>query len=582
MVKALIERIFKSFFTSSKKPIVAVSENVSDEDWLSDGYSWIPEWKSIIGADWDEWERRREEARGGPKVLIATTVGGNSMLTPLETLYAVGLTLRGAEVHFLLCDKVLPACQNAYGTDLASQKNFLADGAGKDMCNWCFDCGSRSIVPLGLPTHKVSDFLSEANVANADLLSSKANAADINSYKYQDIELGESVMSGALRFFGRGDFDGEIYSTEVLKRFLKGGILCVDALNKLYEEFEFEHTLVNQGFYVPQGIAVEVAKRRGNHLICWDVCYRNNCITMSHSDTYYRSLVDDSIELWNKSLWTEKLENEITNYLTSRWSGKYDWMKFNEAGANSNPDELMQEIGINPSIPVIGLLTNVVWDAQVYYPGNSFPNMLDWLLKTVRFFAARVDLQLLIRVHPAELKSWQKSRQFVEEEIKKEFPILPKNIFIIPPQSTINTYKAMMACDSVLIYATTAGLELACMGIPTIIAGEAWMRGKSIGIDITSQEQYFKILDSLPLKERLDSAQISKAKKYAYHFYLRKMIELGMLEPMPYENCPYRIPKIGISGFDAGSDLGLDIICNGILNNSSFVFPAETRSENLS
>ena len=57
----------------------------------------------------------------------------------------------------------------------------------------------------------------------------------------------------------------------------------------------------------------------------------------------------------------------------------------------------------------------------------------------------------------------------------------------------------MMACDSVLIYATTAGLELACMGIPSIISGEAWMRGKNIGVDVNSQEHYFQELDKLPM-----------------------------------------------------------------------------------
>lgn len=577
MVKALLERIIKNFFKDSRNDTRVQDPNEEEkrEDWLSDGYSWIPDWKKIIGADWQEWERKREAAKGGPRVLIATAVGGNSVLTPLETLYAVGLTLRGADVHFLLCDKVLPACQNAYGTDRAAQENFLKDGPGKNMCDWCFDCGSRCMVPLGLTVHKMSDYLTPEDFDRAEKLASQANLEDVEKYKYKNIELGESVMSGTLRFFGRGDFEGEIHSQQVLRRFLKAGILSVDALNNLYDKNEFKHTVVNQGFYIPQGVEVEVATQRGNHLVCWDLSYRNRCITMTHSNTYYRTLVDDSIESWNKQDWNDELEAEITEYLVGRWSGAYDWMKFHESGAESIPEELMKEIGIKPGIPVIGLLTNVVWDAQVYYPGNAFPNMLDWLMQTVKYFAGRKDLQLLIRVHPAELKCWQKSRQFAEDEIRKVFPELPENVFIIPPQSTINTYKAMMACDSVLIYATTAGLELACMGIPTVISGEAWMRGKAIGADITSQEQYFETLNTLPLGKRMNSEQVSKAKKYAYHFYLRKMIAVGMLEPMPFENCPYKIPEIGLAGFDQGADLGLDIICDGILNDGDFVFPAE-------
>lgn len=585
MAKSFFRKIIDSLLgeSNSQKGAVPKLEPVleataKDEDWLNDGYSWIPDWKKIIGDDWDQWQRAREAAQGGPRVLIATAVGGNSVLTPLETLFAVGLTLRGAEVHFLLCDKVLPACQNAYGQDKAAQESFLKSGPGENMCNWCFDCGSRCIEPLGLKIHRISDYLKPHDYSNAEKLSQEAVLDQIGSYKYKNIELGESVMSGTLRFFGRGDFDGEDYSEPVLRKFLKAGILSADALFAMYEKEHFDHTVVNQGFYIPQGVEVEVATKKNCHLVCWDMSYRKRCITMTHSNTYYRTLVDTSIDEWNKQSFDQKLEDEITEYLVGRWSGAYDWMKFHESGADSIPQELMREIGIKPGIPVIGLLTNVVWDAQVYYPGNAFPNMLDWLMQTVKYFASRKDLQLLIRVHPAELKCWQKSRQFAEDEIRKVFPELPDNIFIIPPQSTINTYKAMMACDSVLIYATTAGLELACMGIPSIISGEAWMRGKNIGVDVNSQEHYFQELDKLPMGSRMSEEAVSNAKKYAYHFYLRKMIDIGMLEPMPYDNCPYRIPESGLEPFKKGRDLGLDIICDGILNDKEFIYPAELKN----
>ena len=29
--------------------------------------------------------------------------------------------------------------------------------------------------------------------------------------------------------------------------------------------------------------------------------------------------------------------------------------------------------------PVIGLLTNVFWDAQLHYRANAFKDMLDWI-----------------------------------------------------------------------------------------------------------------------------------------------------------------------------------------------------------
>ena len=61
-------------------------------------------------------------------------------------------------------------------------------------------------------------------------------------------------------------------------------------------------------------------------------------------------------------------------------------------------------------------------------------------------------------------------------ELRAAFPQLPKNVFIIPPESKLSTYAAMFACDSVLIYGTKAGVELTSFGVPVVVAGEAWIR----------------------------------------------------------------------------------------------------------
>ncbi len=48
-----------------------------------------------------------------------------------------------------------------------------------------------------------------------------------------------------------------------------------------------------------------------------------------------------------------------------------------------------------------------------------FANMTDWLMRTIAYFARRPDLQLLIRVHPAEITGNVPSRQPVVEEIAR-------------------------------------------------------------------------------------------------------------------------------------------------------------------
>jgi hypothetical protein len=153
---------------------------------------------------------------------------------------------------------------------------------------------------------------------------------------------------------------------------------------------------------------------------------------------------------------------------------------------------------------------------------------------------------------------------------------LPRNVFVIPPESTISTYSVMSQCNAVIIYGTKAGVELTSIGIPVIVAGEAWIRNKGITLDASSPEEYFRLLDGLPLTNRLSEKETQRARKYAYHFFFRRMIPL----PMTLSSRD-AVPEPDVQGIDdlaPGRHLGLDVICNGMLYGSEFVYPAENQA----
>lgn len=70
----------------------------------------LPPWSRLIAEDPSLWSQALERSSRGSPVLIANNVPGFYNSTTLESLLAVALTLRGANVHVLLCDAVLPAC----------------------------------------------------------------------------------------------------------------------------------------------------------------------------------------------------------------------------------------------------------------------------------------------------------------------------------------------------------------------------------------------------------------------------------------------------------------------------------------
>ena len=149
-------------------------------------------------------------------------------------------------------------------------------------------------------------------------------------------------------------------------------------------------------------------------------------------------------------------------------------------------------------------------------------------------------------------------------------------MFVIPATASANSYAIARASNAAIIYGTKMGVELAYMGVPTIVAGESWARNKGITLDAQSREGYFALLDRLPLNEGLDAATKLRAARYAFHFFFRRTIPLEFLTVRKDAWPPFKLEIETIDALREGRSLGLDIICDGILKRASFVYPAET------
>ena len=523
-----------------------------------------PEWKAILAGD---VAGHQEPAT--TKVLIATSIGSHLAAMQVETTLAVSLTMRGAVVQALLCDGVLPGCQMCEPRFFPNNKRFATHGPSKDLCGHCFHPGRRVYAEAGIPVRAYSDTLTTEDRDWAEYLSSTLPLAEIETYAPGGIKIGEHAKAGALRFFARATIDREPLGEQVLRRYFKAALLTARAIDGLLKKEKYDVAIFHHGIYVPQGVIGEVLRQRGVRIVNWNPAYRKNCFIFSHEDTYHHTLMSEPVSVWENMSWTTETDDIISEYLRSRWQGENDWIRFTE-----NPyfekDRILAEIGCDKARPIIGCLTNVMWDAQLHYPANAFPNMLEWLLHTIKYFKSRPDLQLVIRVHPAEIRGAVPTRQPVVEELKQYFSELPKNVFVVPPESNISTYVLAELCDSVIIYGTKTGVELTSVGIPVIVAGEAWIRNKGVTHDASSVTGYDRILDSLPMSKRLPDDIVLRAKKYAYHFFFRRMIQINVFEQGP-GNPPYRF-RGPLERLAAGKDKGLDCICDGILHNHPFVF----------
>jgi hypothetical protein len=557
----IAERLLRRLRRTFARPPVAISDVHRSADTLA----------ALLAADDPLWSKARTSA-DGPRVLIATNVTGFQHASLLESVLAAALTLRGAQVHVAVCDAMLPACLKVEQHAI-NPASILDDKLASVLCGPCQATGLHHFDALGLPVHRFSTLITTERRAEVREWVSTLRPDELALIRNgTGDKVGMQGSAGALRYFARSDLPESNVAQGVLRRFVEAAILTADAYDALLAREQFDVAVFHHGIYVPQGPAGDALRRHRVRVVNWNPSYRRSTFIFSEGDSYHYTLMEEPTAIWEGMLWSDDNAAQIADYLISRAVGTRDWIWFHE-----NPDAdvagFAREIGLDPSRPIIGMLSNVAWDAQLHYPANAFPNMIDWVFRTIEYFAGRPDLQLLLRIHPAEIRGTVPTAQPLAEEIRRRFPALPPNVFVIPPESNVSTYAAMSLCDSVIIYGTKMGVELTAVGIPVVVAGEAWIRNKGLTLDAADAADYFRKLDTLPLGRRLDDTTRQKAMKYAYHFFFRRMIPVPFI--VPTEGKIYGLALNTLRQLLPGHHPGLDVICDGILHAAPFVYPAE-------
>jgi hypothetical protein len=532
-----------------------------------------PDWEHLTSSDAYRELLAAAQRGDGPRVLIATSDGAHLGGTRVESLLALALTARGARVDMLLCDGALPACQEATLHWYRDATRFSKHGPSTLHCNGCFKPAYDMYRSLGVPVHRYSGQVTDRERAWAADLAQGVPWEQIRTYRHDDVAIGEHAFAGAIRFYASAYLVRDPVTEPIVRRYFEGALLAATVARRLMKEHRYDVAVFHHGIYVPQGLIGDVARQEGVRVVNWHVAYRKKTFIFSHGDTYHHTLMSEPTTMWDGMAWTDRQDEQVMAYLKSRWKGTGDWIHFNRA-PQDELDAIAREVGVDFTKPCIGMLTNVMWDAQLHYPANAFKDMLEWTLKTIAYFERRPELQLLIRVHPAEVAGALPSLQPIVEEIRKVYPTLPANVFVIPPESKASTYAAMLRCNAVIIYGTKTGVELTAMGIPIIVAGEAWIRNKGLTTDIASEQAYYDTLDTLPLATRLDDAIIRRARQYAFHFFFRRMIPIELTRVSPgTPGFDFDVPDV--EAIAPGRDRGLDVICDGVLRETPFVYPAE-------
>lgn len=276
--------------------------------------------------------------------------------------------------------------------------------------------------------------------------------------------------------------------------------------------------LVPNGTVTELGTVYRVARHLGLHTTTYEFNDQREQIWLAHNDEVMHQNTDLLWQAKGGHPLTDDERKQIEELESARMGAKAfgksvrKWQDVATVGG----EKLRADLGLDER-PVILLATNVLGDSLTLGRNVFAASMAEWITQTVRFFADRPSVQVVIRVHPGERLAHGPS---MAEVVRAALPSIPEHIHTIGPLEKVNTYDLMDFAALGLVYTTTTGMEMAMNGIPVVVGGQTHYRGRGFTFDPSTWDEYYAMLEqNLAEPKRLTPAQVETAWEYAYRFF---------------------------------------------------------------
>lgn len=310
------------------------------------------------------------------------------------------------------------------------------------------------------------------------------------------------------------------FESPLFKLRLQRDTAAAEAIDAWFRREKPDLVIVPNGTILEMGVAYQAAKRLGIKTVTFEFADQRERIWIAQDGEI---MSHDTRALWQQ-LGSRPLPEAARQAMVDLFAARKQarlWGDFarqwQQAGARGGT-EVKTTLGLDGR-PIVLLATNVLGDSLTLGRQRVSATMADMIVGTIGWFMDHAEAQLVIRVHPGELKTHGTS---MIDVINQAFPQLPGHIHVIRPEDKVNTYDLVEAADLGVVYTTTVGLEMAMAGLPVIVTGKTHYANKGFTLDPATWQEFEQTLARVvadPQAARLSPAQVEQAWLYAYLFF---------------------------------------------------------------
>jgi len=490
------------------------------------------------------------------KILFNLIYGMYGHILFWEGGLAKALQLRGHDVKALICGKTLTMCTTEFTIDQVHNEK---------TCDLCVDFSKKFLETTGIPYATYHKYISPKEL---DEIKEKVNnmpTKEIPELMYKDVHIGSLSKNSALRYYkGYLNPDKKEYE-QILRKELINAYVSTDIAEKIVKNEKPDSLVTRHLGYAAWGSFAEYSTHQGVRICSPTKGLDKKSLKF---DIFDMGEVSDSFnryynEVRNKKPLSDEEEEELKTYMYNRTMGSHgdtaDYL-YTPGGLNKEKlefDKYERTYGIFPNVP---------WDASLRYANKGFNGVHEWIDETIEMFKDKPNYQLLIKIHPSELRV-MKSENTVLDYINKHYYKLPDNVKIIPPDTKISPYDLFQHMDIGLVYNGTIGMELSINDVPVVVAGRTHYGEKGFTFDISTKKEYKDVVFGNIMK--VDEEKKKLAKIYSYFYLVKSFVPYDFVSMNP-KKLKYGWNIESLEEFSEGKNKYLDHICNYIAYNTVY------------
>jgi len=497
-----------------------------------------------------------------PRILIFSPYQLWGVHTVYEETLAKACQVRGAAVEYLLCDGLLPECDQHWDSKENHPRSF-------DLCQRCTSAAKCNLDRLGFPYRWLGSLLSSAQTSACFDWAQSVDPSKMPEACFEGNPIGRWVLSSVITYFRQYPPDLRDWHVACVYRgFLYSGALVASGLRSYLESNAVEAAILFNGRQSITRIALELFRHYGIRVLTHERAeyMRGHANLRANAHCMHPEPFQDFWDLWGQiALSRESLDAALGWLIQRRYGANLAWIHF------SQPPNLKRalkaKLNLGEDKRLLALFTTstdeVAGDPLMQGPYESQDA---WVRDAVKWVGSRGDVELVIKLHPNLGGNFYIGKATAELQRYKEIQsTLPANVHIVWPEDSLSAYSLAEEADVGLTYGSTIGLEMAMLGKPVLLGRRAFYEHGSAVSAVRSKDSLPAMLDRC-LHARPSRENQRQAFRLAYYYIFRfempfpAVTLLGAYDARPnYKDW---------QELAAGKDQSLDLVCDFLTKGS--------------